>query len=322
MEILTAIVPCFNEEAVIPMFYDEIMRVAELMKNEVEFEVIMVDDGSKDKTLELIRGLRAKDKRIKVISFSRNFGKEAAMYAGLTHAHGDYVAVIDADLQHPPEMLIEMHKAIKYEGFYSACARRSTRTGENPVRAFLSRTFYSIMGKLSGIETVQGEVDYRLMSRPMVDSVLSLAERNRFTKGIFSWVGYNTKWLPYENVERAAGESKWSFRKLFKYSMQGITSFSTYPLGFVTKLGSLFCIAAFIMIIVIVVKTIVHGGDPVPGYPSLACFILFMGGVQLMCMGVIGEYIGNMYTEIKRRPVYIAKICETDDPDNDKNKNM
>lgn len=320
-EILTCVVPCFNEEAVLRLFYAEVSRVADLMKDQVEFEIVMVDDGSRDNTLEIMRELRSKDKRVKIISFSRNFGKEAAIYAGLTHSHGNYVAVIDADLQHPPAMLIEMYSAIKNEGFDSACAKRTTRKGEPKLRSICAKEFYSVLGKLSRIEVVNGEVDYRLMSRKMVDSVLALSERNRFTKGIFSWVGYKTKWLPYENVERAAGTSKWSFFKLLRYSLEGVFGFSTSLLSFSNFLGGLFCIVAFLLFLVIIIKGFAcNAGFSTAGL--LACLIMFIGGLQFICIGILGEYLARSYTEIKDRPVYIAKYCETDDPQMDKILNM
>lgn len=309
---ITAVVPCFNEEEVIGLFYEEICRVAERMKEQAEFEILFVNDGSSDGTLAKMKELREKDRRVCYLSFSRNFGKEAAMYAGLEHATGDYVAVIDADLQHPPELLIEMYRSIREEGFDSAAAQRVSRTGEPKLRAFVSRKFYRVLAKLSKIEVVDGEVDYRLMSRQMVNAVLQMSERNRFTKGIFSWVGFRTKWIPYENVERAAGTTKWSFGKLLKYSLEGIIGYSTAPLAFVSLIGVLFCIAAFIAILFIIIKTLVWG-DPVGGWPSLACMILGVSGVQLFCMGILGQYLGKTYLEVKNRPIYLASIVETNE---------
>lgn len=307
---ITTVVPCYNEEAVIELFYQEICRVAEEMKEDAEFEFLFVNDGSKDQTLAKMRQLRSQDKRVKFLSFSRNFGKEAAMYAGLEHSTGDFVAVIDADLQHPPAMLKEMYHAIVNEGYDSAAACRVSRKGEPKLRSFISKKFYRVLAKLSQIEVVDGEVDYRLMSRPMVNAVLQMSERNRFTKGIFSWVGFHTKWLPYENVERAAGETKWSFLKLVKYSLEGIIGFSTAPLALVSVIGVVFCILAFLAILYIVVKTIIWG-DPVGGWPSLACMVLGVSGIQLFCMGILGQYLGKTYLEVKNRPIYVASVIET-----------
>lgn len=316
MKRLTAIVPCFNEEEVLPLFYDEIVRVADLLKNEVEFEVLFINDGSADGTLRVLKELRSKDKRMKYLSFSRNFGKEAAMYAGLEHAKGDYVAIMDADLQHPPAMLCDMYRGIVEEGFDSVAAKRMNREGEPKLRSFFSRKFYKLLSRLSKIEIVEGSVDYRLMTRQMVDAILKMSERNRFTKGIFAWVGFHTKWIPYQNVERAAGTTKWSFWKLFKYSLEGIIGFSTTPLAMSSILGLIFCIVAFILIIYIIIKTLVWG-DPTTGWPSLACLVLMMGGIQLFCMGILGQYLGKAYIEIKNRPIYLANQVETDDGDDE-----
>lgn len=309
---ITTVVPCYNEEAVIELFYQEICRVAEEMKEQAEFEFLFVNDGSKDQTLAKMRQLRAQDARVKFLSFSRNFGKEAAMYAGLEHSTGDFVAIIDADLQHPPEMLKEMYRSITEDGYDSAAACRVSRKGEPKLRSYISKKFYRVLGRLSQIEVVDGEVDYRLMSRPMVNAVLQMSERNRFTKGIFSWVGFNTKWLPYENVERAAGETKWSFFKLMKYSLEGIIGFSTVPLALVSILGIVFCVLAFLTILYIVIKTLIWG-DPVGGWPSLACMILGVSGIQLFCMGILGQYLGKTYLEVKNRPLYIASVIETEE---------
>lgn len=306
---ITAVVPCYNEEAVIELFYEEMCRIADLMKDKAEFEILFVNDGSADSTLEKMENLRKKDRRVCFISFSRNFGKEAAMYAGLEHATGDYVAVLDADLQHPPALLIDMYKALTEENYDSAAACRTSRKGEPKIRSFVSRKFYRVLAKMSKIEVVDGEVDYRLMSRLMVNAVLQMSERNRFTKGIFSWVGFKTKWIPYENVERAAGETKWSFWKLLKYSLEGIIGFSTAPLAMVTAIGILFCVLAALAIIYIIIKTIIWG-DPVGGWPSLACMILGVSGVQLFCMGILGQYLGKTYLEVKNRPIYLAAKIE------------
>lgn len=312
MKRLTAIVPCFNEQEVLPLFFDEIIRVADMMKNEVEFEVIFINDGSSDHTLKVIQELRKKDKRIKYISFSRNFGKEAAMYAGLENAKGDYVAILDADLQHPPAMLVDMYHGIVHEGYDSVAAKRVTREGEPKIRSFLSRKFYHLLSKMSKIQIVEGCVDYRLMTHQMVEAILKMSERNRFTKGIFGWIGFNTKWIDYKNVERVAGETKWSFWKLVKYSMEGIIGFSTVPLAMSSVIGIVFCMISFLAIIYIVIKTIIWG-DPTSGWPSLACLILMVGGIQLFCMGILGQYLGKAYIEVKNRPIYLANKMELED---------
>lgn len=309
---ITAIVPCYNEEEVLELFYEEICRVAERMREQVDFEFLFVNDGSTDRTLDKMKQLRAGDSRVCYLSFSRNFGKEAAMYAGLEHSTGDFTAVLDADLQHPPDLLIEMYRSLTEEAYDSAAAQRVNRAGEPRIRSFVSKRFYRVLAKLSKIEVVEGEVDYRLMSRAMVNAVLQMSERNRFTKGIFSWVGFRTKWIPYENVERAAGETKWSFTKLMKYSLEGIISFSTAPLAMVSVLGIFFCVCAMLAILYIVVKTIVWG-DPVGGWPSLACIILGVSGIQLFCMGILGQYLGKTYLEVKNRPIYLAAIVETNE---------
>lgn len=296
---ITAVVPCYNEEAVIELFYKEICRVAGELSLRADFEFMFVNDGSSDGTLKKMQELRREDKRVCFLSFSRNFGKEAAMYAGLEHATGDYVAVIDADLQHPPALLIPMFDALTKEGYDSAAAQRISRKGEPRLRSFVSRRFYRVLAKLSQIEVVEGEVDYRLMSRAMVNAVLLMSERNRFTKGIFSWVGFKTKWIPYENVERAAGKTKWSFWKLVKYSMEGIIGYSTAPLALVSFIGALFFTFAIFAILYIVVKTVLWG-DPI-------------GGLQLFGMGILGQYLGKTYLEVKNRPIYVASVVETNE---------
>ena len=306
MRLLSVVVPCYNEQEAMGIFYDEIVKVADQMKNDVNFEVIFVDDGSKDDTLKVARELSEKDDRIKYISFSRNFGKESAIYAGLEKAKGDFVATMDVDLQDPPKLLLDMYKSIINEGYDCVATRRVTRKGEPPIRSFFARCFYAIINKISDTEIVDGARDYRLMTRQMVDSIINLKEYNRFSKGIFSWVGYKTKWLEYENVERSAGETKWSFWKLFIYSLEGIVAFSTAPLAIASIIGILFCFLAFIFICVIVVKTIVFG-EPVAGYPSLICIITFIGGIQLFCIGILGQYLAKTYLETKRRPIYITK---------------
>lgn len=292
-----------------PIFYQEIMKVAEQMKTSVAFEVIFVDDGSKDGTLTVARHLAEQDCRVRYLSFSRNFGKEAAMYAGMEHAKGDYVAIMDVDLQDPPGLLPEMLCCIEEEGYDCAATRRVTRKGEPPIRSMFARMFYRLINRISKTEIVDGARDYRLMTRQMVDSILAVEEYNRFSKGIFSWVGYSTKWLEYENVERCAGESKWSFWKLLLYSLDGIVAFSTAPLAIASIFGLLFCFIAFILIIFIIVKTLIWG-DPVAGYPSTMCVIFFIGGVQLFCIGILGQYLSKTYLETKKRPLYLLKETE------------
>lgn len=304
-KLISVIVPCYNEQDVLHLFYDEIGLVAGEM-HEYDFEFIFVNDGSSDDTLKICKELAAKDERVKYISFSRNFGKEAGIYAGFEKAKGDLVCMMDADLQDPPALLPEMVKAIEEEGYDSVATRRVTRKGEPPIRSFFARMFYKLMEKISETEIVDGARDYRLMTRQFVNSLLQLEEYNRFSKGLFGWVGYQTKWLEYENVERAAGETKWSFWKLLLYSIEGIMAFSTVPLAISAVTGILFCAIAFVMILFIIVKTIAFG-DPVAGWPSTACIILFVGGVQLFCVGILGQYLAKTYLEVKGRPLYICK---------------
>lgn len=305
MKLISVVVPCYNEEEVLPLFYSEITRVAGLMPD-YAFEFLFVDDGSKDGTLRVLKELAAGDERVKYLSFSRNFGKEAAMYAGFSKAKGDYVSLMDADLQDPPALLPEMVKAIEEEGYDSVATRRVTRKGEPPIRSFFARQFYRLMRHISKTEIVDGARDYRLMTRQFVDSLLELGEYNRFSKGLYGWVGYKTKWLEYENVERAAGETKWSFWKLLLYSIEGIVAFSEAPLAISAIAGLLFCLIAFVFIVFIVVRTLLFG-DPVAGWPSLVCVILFIGGVQLFCMGILGKYLSKTYLEVKKRPIFICK---------------
>lgn len=310
MEKISIIVPCYNEEEAMPLFYDEISKTAATF-DKVDFEFIFVNDGSRDKTLEVARDLAKKDKRVRYISFSRNFGKEAAMLAGLEYSSGDYIAIMDADLQDPPSMLHEMYDGIKNEGYDCVATRRVSRKGEPPVRSFFAKCYYKLINKISSTEIVDGARDFRLMSRQMVNSILSLKEYNRFSKGIFSWVGYNTKWLEYKNVERVAGTTKWSFWKLFKYSLESIFAFSTVPLAISSVVGLMFFLISMIMVVFIIVRTLTFG-DPVAGWPSLVCIIFFISGVQLFCVGIIGQYLSKMYLEIKNRPVYIVKETEKD----------
>ena len=310
MEKISIIVPCYNEQESLPLFYEEITKIAKEMKK-VEFEFLFVNDGSKDATLEIARELAAKDKRVRYISFSRNFGKEAAMYAGLENVTGDYVAVMDADLQDPPKLLIEMYRLIKEEHYDCVGTRRVTRKGEPPIRSFFARCFYKIINKMSKVEMVDGARDYRLMTRQMVDSILSMKEYNRYSKGLFSFVGFETKWLEYENVERVAGETKWSFWKLLLYALDGIIAFSTAPLSIAVVIGILFCAISFIAILVIIIKTLCFG-DPVGGWPSMVCIMFFVSGIQLFCIGIIGAYLSKTYLETKHRPIYIVKETERD----------
>ena len=310
MEKISIVIPIYNEEEAIPIFYEEIKRISKILK-EYKFEYIFVEDGSKDNSLNLLKDLAKKDKDVRFISFSRNFGKEAGMIAGLEASTGDYVTIMDVDLQDPPALLPEMIKAIKEEGYDSVGTRRVTRKGEPPIRSFFARTFYKIINKMSKVEMVDGARDYKLMTRKVVDAVISLKEYNRYTKGLFSFVGFKTKWIEYENVERVAGETKWSFWKLFLYAIEGIVAFTTAPLSIASVIGLLFCLIAFLAIVFIVIKTLIFN-DPVAGWPSLACIITFIGGIQLFCMGIIGQYLAKTYLETKNRPIYIVSETEKD----------
>lgn len=300
---ISVVVPCYNEEESVGLFYKEMSSVAEKM--EYEFEYIFVNDGSKDNTLEILMELSSRDERVKYISFSRNFGKESAIYAGFSKASGDYVVMMDADLQDPPKLLPQMVEYIQ-QGYDSVATRRVTRKGEPPIRSFFARMFYKIINKISDVDIVDGARDYRLMTKQMKDAIVSMKEYNRFSKGIFGWVGFKTKWLEYENVERVAGETKWNFWKLFLYSLEGIVAFSTAPLVLASMFGIIFCLLAFIMILFVVVRTIVFG-DPVAGWPSMVCIIFLIGGIQLLCIGIIGQYLSKTYLETKKRPQYIIK---------------
>lgn len=304
MKKIDLVVPCFNEEESIPLFYDEIKKIRNKMY--VLIEIIFVNDGSSDKTLNIIKKIVKEDKLVKYISFSRNFGKEAAMLAGLEASTGNYVTIMDVDLQDPPELLPEMVRLIEEEGYDVVGTRRVTRKGEPVIRSFFARCFYKLINNMSKVEMVDGARDYRLMKRQVVNSILKLKEYNRYSKGLFSYVGFKTKWLEYENVQRVAGETKWSFWKLFIYAIEGIVAFTTVPLTIAAIIGIIFCLIAFIMIIIIIIKTIVLG-DPTTGWPSMACIIFLVSGVQLLCIGVIGEYLSKMYLEVKKRPIYIIK---------------
>lgn len=302
---VTVVVPCYNEERALPHFMPEIQRIAaQLAARQVEVEILLVNDGSRDHTLSLLRDYAKQYENVRYLSFSRNFGKEAAMYAGLEHARGDYVAMMDADMQDPPALLPQMYDLLQTGEYDSVATRRVSRKGEPPIRSFFARMFYKLINRISDADIVDGARDYRLMSRPMVDAILSMKEVNRFSKGIFGWVGFRTYWLPYENVERVAGETKWSFWKLFRYSLEGIIAFSTAPLAIASVVGLLVCLAAVAALAVVLVKTLAFG-DPVAGWPSMICIILFLGGVQLLTVGIIGQYLAKTYLETKKRPIYI-----------------
>lgn len=303
---ISLVVPCYNEEEALPYFLKETSSLADEMSAEmgVEFEFLFVDDGSRDQTLSLLRAAAGNDRRVRYLSFSRNFGKEAAIYAGLRESTGDFVALMDADLQHPPAMLREMYASLCEGDYDIAAARRVSRKGEPVIRSFFARCFYKLINRISKAEFVDGASDYRMLSRRAVDAIMDMPEYNRFSKGIFGWIGFKTKWIEYENVERVAGETKWSFWKLFRYSIEGILAFSTAPLSIASILGVLFCFAAVVGIIVIVFKTLVWG-NPVAGYPTLACLLLLIGGSIQLSLGIIGKYLAMAYLETKRRPIYL-----------------
>lgn len=306
MALLSVIVPCYNEEENVHYFYEELMKNQPFFdEKKLEVEIIYVDDGSKDGTVMEVKKLAQKDARVKMVSFSRNFGKEAAIYAGFQKADGDYVVMMDADLQDPPSLLPEMFSYME-KGYDSVATRRVSRKGEPKIRSFFARLFYKLMNKISKADIVDGARDYRLMTRQVVDSILAMGEYNRFSKGIFGWVGYETKWIEYENVERVHGETKWSFWKLFIYSIEGITAFSTVPLAIASIMGVLFCVAAFVMILFILIRSLVWT-DPVGGWPSLVCIICLISGVQLFCLGIVGQYLSKTYLEVKKRPIYLVK---------------
>ncbi len=309
MKLLSAIVPCYNEQENIFDFYDEFMKNEPFFKSQdVDFELIFVDDGSKDETVARVKELNARDARVHLISFSRNFGKESAMYAGLNSSKGDYVVIMDCDLQDPPALLPDMYRAIVEEGYDSVATRRVSRKGEPPIRSFFARQFYKIINKMTKAEIVDGARDYRLMSRQFVDSILSMGEYNRFSKGIFGWVGFKNKWLEFENIERKKGETKWSFWKLFVYALDGIMAFSTAPLAMASFLGVFFCLVAFLFIIIVMIRQWTVG-DPnnTVGWASMVCIILFVSGIQLFCVGIVGQYLSKTYLEVKNRPLYIVK---------------
>ncbi|SDA43238.1 Glycosyltransferase involved in cell wall bisynthesis [Butyrivibrio sp. INlla18] len=307
MKLLSIIVPCYNEQENIVDFYNELLKNEAYFKShDVDIEIIYVNDGSKDGTVAEVKKLHERDERVHLINFSRNFGKESAMIAGLERAKGDFVAIMDCDLQDPPALLPQMYEAIVNEGYDSVATRRVSRKGEPPIRSFFARMFYRIINKMSKTEIVDGARDYRLMTRQFVDAVLSMGEYNRFSKGIFGWVGFKNKWIEFENVERQKGETKWSFWKLFLYALDGIVAFSTAPLAIASFMGVLFCLLAFIFIIFIIVRKLMFG-DPTSGWPSLVCIISFVSGVQLFCIGIVGQYLSKTYLEVKKRPLYIVK---------------
>lgn len=304
-QIISIIVPCYNEEATLPVLYRELEKITTEMSS-FAFEYIFVNDGSSDSTFSMLQEMAEKDEKVKYISFSRNFGKEAALFAGLSNAKGDYVATMDADMQDPPSLLPEMVRYLETGEYDNVATRRVNRIGEPPIRSFFARCFYKLMHHLSDIELVDGARDYRLMRREMVDSILAVGEYNRFSKGIYAWVGYKTKWIAYENVERSAGETKWSFWKLLHYSIDGIVNFSNVPITISSYLGLILTVISFFVIIFEVVRALAFG-DPVAGWPSLVCIITFIGGIQLFCMGIMGHYISKTYMEVKKRPHYIIR---------------
>lgn len=306
MSLLSVIVPCYNEEESVALFYEELTKNDPAFRDmDMEMEILYIDDGSRDRTVQEVKKLREKDGRVHLLSFSRNFGKESAMFAGLEKAKGDYVVIMDVDLQDPPSLLPEMFSYMK-QGYDSVATRRVSRKGEPPIRSFFARMFYKLMKRISKTEIVDGARDYRLMTRQVVDAILSMQEYNRFTKGIFGWVGFRTKWLEFENVERAKGETKWNFWKLFLYSLDGILAFSTAPLMVASVMGVLFCLLAFVMIVFTIVRKMMFG-DPVSGWPSLVCIILLVSGVQFFCTGILGQYLAKTYMEVKKRPIYLIK---------------
>ncbi|MBD5494131.1 MAG: glycosyltransferase family 2 protein [Lachnospiraceae bacterium] len=306
MSLFSVIVPCYNEEENIADFYHELLKNQEFFnEKKLELEILYIDDGSKDNTVSEVKKLREQDERVHLMSFSRNFGKEAAIYAGLQKSKGDYVVIMDVDLQDPPALLPEMYSYIE-KGYDSVATRRVTRKGEPMIRSAFARMFYRLMNRISKTEIVDGARDYRLMTRQVADAILSMTEYNRFSKGIFGWVGYETKWLEYENVMRNKGETKWSFWKLFFYSIEGITAFSTMPLAIASIMGVVFCFAAFILIVVTILRKLLYG-DPTSGWPSLVCIISLISGVQLFCLGIVGQYLSKTYMEVKRRPIYLVK---------------
>lgn len=310
-ELISIIIPCYNEEQVLPILKEALLKVMDEM-SDYNFQLLFINDGSSDQTLSILKSYHNEDPRMNYLSFSRNFGKEAAIYAGLRNSSGQYVALMDADMQDPPSLLPEMMSYLKGDDYECVATRRSDRKGEPPIRSFFARCFYRLINKMSDANIVDGARDFRLMKRIMVDAILSMTEYNRFSKGIFGWVGFRTKWISYENVERAAGNTKWSFWKLFLYSLEGIIGFSTAPLALASFFGLLMCVVAFLFIIIIIVRTLVFG-DPTSGWPSMVCIMLLIGGIQLFCMGIIGQYLAKTYLESKNRPVYILSENSLDE---------
>ncbi len=310
---VTLIVPCYNEEAALPLFYKEVTRVCKQIS--YDYEILFINDGSSDQTLPILKDLAEGDAHVRYISLSRNFGKEAAMYAGFCNASGDYVAVMDADMQDPPSLLPQMLEILEHEDYDSVATRRVNRKGEPPIRSFFARCFYKIINKISDADVVDGARDFRMMKKSMVDAIVRMTEYNRFSKGIFGWIGFKTYWLPYENVERVAGETKWNFIKLFRYAIDGIFNFSSAPLSLVSWIGTVMSVISFLSIIFIIVRKLLYG-DPVAGWASTACIITFIGGLQLFCLGIVGQYIAMIYLESKHRPHYIISETNLEEAEN------
>lgn len=308
---ISLIIPCYNEEESLEILYEELQKVAKQMSDEA-FEFLFINDGSNDNTLDILKRLGENDPRVVYLSFSRNFGKEAAMYAGFCNAKGDYVAVMDADMQDPPSLLPEMMRLIKNEDYDSVATRRASRKGEPVIRSICAKLFYKIINKISDSDIVDGARDFRLMKREMVEAIVRMSEYNRFSKGIFGWIGFRTYWLPYYNVERVAGKTKWNFGKLFKYSIDGIINFSQVPLSIAAWSGVIFTFISFFMIIFTIIRKL-FWGDPVAGWASLVCIIMLLGGIQLFCIGIIGSYLAKTYLEVKNRPHYIISETNKDD---------
>ena len=303
---ISVIVPCYNEEKALPLFYEELEKNIKSFPEDISFEILFVDDGSRDNTMGVIKDLQTKNSNVKFVSFSRNFGKEAAIFAGLENASGDYITVMDADLQDPPSLLIEMYSAITKEGYDAVGTRRVDRSGEPIIRSLFARIFYKLINKMTSFEMVDGARDYVFMKKEVAEAIISLKEYNRYSKGLFSFVGFKVKWLEYKNIKRVAGETKWSFFKLTKYALEGITAFSTTPLILSSVIGLVFCLVSFLLILVIIFKTLILG-DPTSGWPSLVCIIFMVSGIQLFSLGIIGQYLSKTYLEVKRRPIYIVR---------------